>query len=195
MLEKIKSEEKCYSQFGNMSRLAKKPIVIPSGVEVKKDGNTIKVKGPKGTLTKDFRDGVTIEIGSNDVTVSYTGSDNFLTALTGTYASHIMNMIEGVTNGYTKKLILEGVGYKVALQGKELVLEIGFSHSVKLAVPEGLDVIVEKNDITISGFDKELVGSFSAKVRAQKKAEPYKGKGLHYEGEVVRRKQGKKTVA
>ncbi len=112
----------------------------------------------------------------------------------GTTAAHIRNMLAGVTTGFTKKLAIEGVGYKWEVKGKELVMALGFSHPVKMTIPEGVTVKADKGVLDISGFDKEVVGQFAANVRAQKKPEPYKGKGIHYEGEVIRRKQGKKAV-
>ncbi|MEK7068361.1 MAG: 50S ribosomal protein L6, partial [Patescibacteria group bacterium] len=115
-------------------------------------------------------------------------------ALVGTYASHIRNMLQGVTAGFTKKLLVEGVGFKWDVQGKTVNLALGFSHPVKVAIPEGLTVTADKGALTIVGFDKELVGQFAANIRALKKPEPYKGKGIRYEGEVIRRKQGKKAA-
>lgn len=177
-----------------MSRIGKRTIEIPKGIEVKKDGLKISVKGPKGTLVRDFRDDIDIVIENNEINLSAKRNDKFSKSLWGTYSSHLSNMIKGVQEGYTKKLILEGVGFKSDVVGKELVLALGFSHKVNVKIPEGLEVKAEKNNISIFGIDKELVGSFTASVRALKKAEPYKGKGFRYEGEVVRRKQGKKTA-
>ncbi|MBP9803225.1 MAG: 50S ribosomal protein L6 [Candidatus Pacebacteria bacterium] len=177
-----------------MSRIGKKEIVIPQGVEVKKDGLNISVKGPKGTLTREFRDDIEIKIEGVNVTLNVKRNDKFSKALWGTYASHLMNMIKGVVTPFEKKLILEGVGFKSELKGKELHLALGFSHPVIVAIPEGLTVTVEKNNIGVTGIDKELVGSFTASVRALKKPEPYKGKGFRYHDEVIRRKQGKKTA-
>jgi large subunit ribosomal protein L6 len=177
-----------------MSRLAKNPIVIPPKTEVSVSEGEVRVKGPKGTLAKDFDRAVKVEIGSEGVMVSAASTDSATKALTGTWASHIRNMIEGVNAGFTKKLLVEGVGFKWDVQGKTLNLSLGFSHPVKMPIPEGLVVAADKGVLTISGFDKELVGQFAANVRALKKPEPYKGKGIRYEGEVVRRKQGKKAV-
>lgn len=177
-----------------MSRIGKKEIVIPQGVEVKKDGLNISVKGPKGALTREFRDDIEIKIEGVNVTLNVKRNDKFSKALWGTYASHLMNMIKGVVTPFEKKLILEGVGFKSELKGKELHLALGFSHPVIVAIPEGLTVTVEKNNIGVTGIDKELVGSFTASVRALKKPEPYKGKGFRYHDEVIRRKQGKKTA-
>jgi len=177
-----------------MSRLAKRPIAIPAKTEVTVSGGTIAVKGPKGTLEKPLHRLVTIEVGAEGVQVSPKGSSLESRALIGTYASHVRNMIAGVNAGFAKKLLVEGVGFKWDVQGKTLNLALGFSHPVKMAIPEGLTVTAEKNTLTIAGFDKELVGQFAANIRAQKKPEPYKGKGIRYDGEVIRRKQGKKAA-
>ena len=177
-----------------MSRIGKQEILIPAGVEVKKDGAVLTVKGPKGTLTKIFRDDIEITIADKMVTLKAKRNDKFSKSLWGTYASHIKNMIQGVQTPYQKKLILEGVGFKSEVKGKELVFALGFSHPVIVKIPEGITATAEKNNIAISGIDKELVGSFTAMVRALKKPEPYKGKGMRYEDEVIRRKQGKKTT-
>ena len=177
-----------------MSRIGKQEIVIPAGVEVKKNGPVLTVKGPKGTLTKHFRDDITITIADKIVTLNTVRNDKFSKSLWGTYASHIKNMIAGVVTPYVKKLILEGVGFKSEVKGKELHLALGFSHPVVVAIPEGLTVTAEKNNLTFTGIDKEMVGAFTAEIRALKKPEPYKGKGFRYDTEVIRRKQGKKTA-
>lgn len=177
-----------------MSRIGKKQIAIPKGVEVNKNGSTFTVKGPKGTLTKEFRDDITITIADGIVSLDIKRNDKFSKSLWGTYASHIMNMIKGVETPFEKKLILEGVGFKSEVKGKEFHFALGFSHPVVVAIPEGITATAEKNNITITGIDKELVGSFAASVRALKKPEPYKGKGMRYSDEVIRRKQGKKTA-
>ncbi|HEY4494217.1 MAG TPA: 50S ribosomal protein L6 [Candidatus Paceibacterota bacterium] len=176
-----------------MSRIGKQEILIPPGVKVTQSGDTITVAGPKGTLSKVFRNDVIITVGDK-ITLNIKRNDKFSKSLWGTYASHIKNMIAGVQTPYVKKLILEGVGYKSEVKGKEFNFALGFSHPVIVKIPEGITATAEKNNITISGVDKELVGSFTAGIRALKKAEPYKGKGMRYEGEVVRRKQGKKTA-
>jgi large subunit ribosomal protein L6 len=177
-----------------MSRIGKQEIKIPAGVEVTKSGDILQVKGPKGTLKKTFRDDIDIKIASGIITLNIKRNDKFSKSLWGTYASHIKNMIEGVQNPYQKKLILEGVGFKSEVKGKEFNFALGFSHPVIVAIPEGITATAEKNNITITGIDKELVGSFTAAIRALKKPEPYKGKGMRYEDEVIRRKQGKKTA-
>lgn len=177
-----------------MSRLAKKPIVLPAKTELSVAGGVVRVKGPKGELTKPVHRLIDIASTPEGVTVSPKAKTLETRALTGTFVSHVRNMVEGVNQGFTKKLIVEGVGYKWDVAGKTLNLALGFSHPVKLAIPEGLTVTAEKNVLTITGIDKEVVGQFAASIRALKKPEPYKGKGIRYEGEVIRRKQGKKAA-
>ncbi len=178
-----------------MSRIGKQIITIPEKTEVTKNGLVITVKGPKGSLSRSFRSEIEITVADGTVTFLPKSTADILSrALWGTYASHVQNMIEGVNTGFSKKLILEGVGFKSEVKGKNLELALGFSHGVSVPIPEGLTVTAEKNNITITGIDKELVGAFSAKIRGMKKPEPYKGKGFHYDGEVVRRKQGKKSA-
>lgn len=176
-----------------MSRLAKRPIAVPPKTEVTASGSEIVVKGPKGTLTRRAHRLISVEVGAEGVQVATKGKSIEARAAVGTYASHVRNMIEGVNKGFTKKLLVEGVGFKWDVQGKMLNLSLGFSHPVKMAIPDGLTVKADKAVLTIEGFDKELVGQFAANVRAHKKPEPYKGKGIRYEGEVIRRKQGKKA--
>jgi large subunit ribosomal protein L6 len=178
-----------------MSRIGKQTVIVPAGTEVKLTGTVFSVKGPKGSLERNFNGNVAININGNEITFTpgKTG-DKKVNALWGTYASHVKNMVEGVNTGYTKKLVLEGVGFKSDVAGQVLNLALGFSHPVKVNIPSGITVTAEKNNITISGIDKELVGSFSASIRSMKKPEPYKGKGFHYADEVVRRKQGKKAA-
>lgn len=181
-----------------MSRIGKQEIIIMEGVKVNQSGLVLTVTGPKGTISKNFRDDITITITDKIITLNIKRNDKFSKSLWGTYASHIKNMIEGVVKPYQKKLILEGVGFKSEVkqngQSKDLVFALGFSHPVVVKIPEGITATAEKNNITITGVDKELVGSFTAAIRALKKPEPYKGKGMRYEGEIIRRKQGKKTV-
>jgi large subunit ribosomal protein L6 len=177
-----------------MSRIGKQEILIPTGVKVSQSSNALTVVGPKGTLSRVFRDDITITVADKLITLNIKRNDKFSKSLWGTYASHIKNMIKGVETPYQKKLILEGVGFKSEVKGKEFNFALGFSHPVIVKIPEGITATAEKNVITISGIDKELVGSFTAAIRALKKPEPYKGKGMRYENEVIRRKQGKKTV-
>jgi len=178
-----------------MSRIGKQIVIVPAGTEVKLSGVTFSAKGPKGTLTRDFPGNVTIHINGNEITFTPNKIGNRdINALWGTYASHVKNMIIGVNEGYSKKLVLEGVGFKSEVAGNSLNLSLGFSHPVKVTIPAGITVTAEKNNITVTGIDKELVGQFTSSVRAMKKPEPYKGKGFHYSDEVIRRKQGKKAA-
>ena len=177
-----------------MSRVGKKIIAIPPKTEVSMSGYVLTVKGPLGTLTKKMKQDIEITIGASEITLVPKKITLETKALWGTYASHIMNMIKGVSTPFVKKLIVEGIGFKSEVKGKNLVLALGFSHPVNVLIPETLKVTAEKNVIIATGIDKEVVGEFMASVRALKKPEPYKGKGIRYEGEVVKRKQGKKTV-
>ena len=177
-----------------MSRIGKKVITIPPKTEVSMTSGTLSVKGPLGTIQKKFKEDILITIGANEITLVPKRVTLETRALWGTYASHIMNMIAGVTSPYTKKLILEGIGYKSDVKGDKLVLALGFSHPVNVSIPSNIKVTAEKNLITVTSIDKEAVGEFVANVRSLKKPEPYKGKGMRYEGEIIKRKQGKKTV-
>jgi large subunit ribosomal protein L6 len=177
-----------------MSKVGKQIIEIPEKVEVSMQDGIFTVKSGANALVKVFKPVVEVKINGKQITLEPKAEDVFTRSLWGTYASHIKNMIEGVTKGFTKKLILEGVGFKSEVKGKELVLALGFSHPVPVLIPEGIKVTAEKNNITITGTDKEKVGEFAAKVRDLKKPEPYKGKGMRYDTEVIRRKQGKKSA-
>jgi len=178
-----------------MSRIGKKPIEIPKEVTVNIEGQVIRVKGPKGELKRDFkRDMIDIKVEGDLVKLELKKKNIQAQALWGTYASHIKNMIDGVTSGFSKGLIIEGIGYKAQAEGKNLILNLGFSHSVKMPIPNEIEMSMEKNKIRISGIDKELVGEIAAKIRLLKKPEPYKGKGIRYENEIVRRKAGKRAV-
>ena len=177
-----------------MSRIGKQNIAIPDKTTLTLKEGTLSVKGPKGELNRHFKDSIDIKIAEKEVTLAPARNDLATKALWGTYASHIVNMIEGVNQPFVKKLIIEGIGFKADVQGKNLNLSLGFSHPVIVPIPEGLTVAHEKGVLTITGIDKEMVGQFAAQVRALKKPEPYKGKGIRYETEVIRRKQGKKSV-
>jgi large subunit ribosomal protein L6 len=178
-----------------MSRIGKQIVIIPGGTDVNLSEKKLTVKGPKGTLVREFPGNITINISNNEITFTPLKTGDVDTnALWGTYASHVKNMIIGVNEGYTKKLILEGVGFKSEVSGNNLNLALGFSHPVKVTIPTGLTVTAEKNNISVTGIDKELVGQFTASVRSLKKPEPYKGKGFRYDTEVIRRKQGKKAA-
>lgn len=178
-----------------MSRIGKKPIEIPENVEIKIEDGVVGVKGPLGELSRRFNDVIDIKLSENSVILNPRKDFKGALALWGTYASHIKNMLDGVTKGFEKKLVVQGIGYKARLDGKNLVLNLGFSHPVSIKIPEHIKVSIEKDIISIFGADKETVGGFSANVRSLKKPEPYKGKGIRYENEAVRRKAGKKAVA
>jgi large subunit ribosomal protein L6 len=175
-----------------MSRIGKKPIAIPEKTSVSFDGYEIKVKGPLGELSRVVKPEIGIEIKDGAVQVTAKRADS--KPLWGTYAAHIKNMIAGVQTAYTKKLIIEGIGFKADVKGTDLVLNLGFSHPITVAIPKLLKVVSEKGTLTISGIDKEMVGGFAADIRSLKKPEPYKGKGIRYDNEVIRRKQGKKAA-
>lgn len=177
-----------------MSRIAKKPIAIPEKTEVNYASGVLTVKGPLGELKKTFRPEIEIKVENGTIALVPVRHSLDVLALWGTYASHIRNMLEGVHKAYEKKLIVEGIGFKSDVKGKELHLALGFSHQIVKEIPEGLKVTAEKNVITVSGIDVEKVGQFVAKIRSLKKPEPYKGKGIRYSDETIRRKQGKKSV-
>ncbi len=179
-----------------MSRIGKKPILVPEKVDAKIDEGIFSVKGPLGELKRDFNiGGINIAIKDNFVILNPEKETKEISALWGTYASHISNMIDGVIKGFEKKMIIEGIGYKAQLEGNKLILNLGLSHPIKMEIPEGLKIQTEKNVIIVTGIDKEKVGQFSAEIRRLKKPEPYKGKGIRYEKEFVRRKAGKKAAA
>lgn len=176
-----------------MSRLAKKPIAIGKA-DVSVSGGTLSVKGSLGTLSMRVHPSIMIAVEESGVMVTPKDASRLAKALTGTFASHVKNMVAGVETPYVKKLVLEGVGYRVEMKGKELVLTVGFSHTVPLVIPGEVTATVEKNVITLTSPNKEVLGQFAANIRRVKPPEPYLGKGIRYEGEVVRRKQGKKVV-
>ncbi len=177
-----------------MSRLAKKPIPVSSKVSIESAGGMLTVKGPKETLTKSIHSSVSINVTPEGVMVTPADSSRLGRALVGTYAAHVRAMLSGVETPWKKVLQLNGVGYKVEVRGTDIVLTVGFSHPVILAIPEDITVTVLKNTITIEGADKQRVGQFAAEVRDIKRPEPYLGKGIKYDTEVIRRKQGKKAV-
>src|SRR3989338_5685481 len=178
-----------------MSRIGKKEIAIPAGVQVTHTGLTVSVKGPKGELKRDFLPDIAITITPTTITLAPKATNVFMRSLWGTYGSHLKNMIDGVAKGYEKKLLIEGTGYKWEVTGAKMKLALGFSRPVLVDVPAGLTVKAEKGELTITGIDKEVVGSFSAYIRSLKKPEPYKGKGIRYSTEVIERKQGKRSAA
>ena len=178
-----------------MSRVGKQILTIPEKTTVTVTDGMVTVVGPLGTLTRAYRSDIAgIKVADGTVSFEKMQDNKIGRALYGTYASHVKNMIAGVNAPYVKKLILEGVGFKSEVAGKDLKLALGFSHPVIEKIPEGLTVTAEKNLITMSGIDKELVGSFAAHIRSLKKPEPYKGKGFRYDDETIRRKQGKKSA-
>ena len=175
-----------------MSRIGRKPITVPAGVEVTIDGSTVTAKGPKGTLTGTFNKNMTIAKDGDVITVTRPNDEKENRSLHGLTRTLIANMIEGVNNGYTKNLEIVGIGYRAALQGSVLDLSVGFSHKVQFTAPEGITIAVPSpNQIVISGPDKQKVGQFAAEVRGVRPPEPYKGKGIKYADEHVRRKEGK----
>jgi len=179
-----------------VSRIGKKPIPIPEGVTVTVTDNLVVVKGPRGELRRKIHEEVRAEVKDKEVVIFPVRHLRKTAALWGLSRMLIANMIEGVTAGFEKKLELEGIGYRANLEGEGvLLLQLGFSHPVRFPLPSGIQCRVEKNVITVAGIDKELVGNVAAKIRALKPAEPYKGKGIKYEGEIIRRKAGKKAVA
>lgn len=178
-----------------MSRIGKNPITIPANTHISIAEGVLTIKGPLGAIARPVHSMVSVIVEGETVTVAPLNSSKLARSLWGTFASHIKNMIAGVNKKYEKKLTLEGIGYRVEVQGRNMKFLVGFSHPVILAIPDGIDVVVEKNQITVSGIDKDAVGQFSAVIRAVKKPEPYKGKGIRYDGEYVRRKQGKKASA
>ena len=177
-----------------MSRVGKKPIEIPKGVEVKVEGSEVIGKGPKGELSQSFRPEIKVELREEKIFVLPQMETKKTKALWGLTRALIANLIFGVTEGYEKKLEIQGLGYRASIEGEDLILQIGFTHPVKIKAPGGIKFSVEKNIITVSGIDKELVGQIAAKIRKVRKPEPYKGKGIRYQGEVIRRKAGKKAA-
>ena len=176
-----------------MSRIGNKPVTIPSGVSASVEGQTIKVKGPKGQLQFVVHDDVAVKLDNNVVTVTPRVETNRARAQYGTARAQIANLVAGVTKGFEKKLEITGVGYRAAMQGKNLQLALGYSHDVIFPIPEGIQIAVPKpTEITITGSDFQRVGQVAAEIRAYRPPEPYKGKGVKYAGEFIFRKEGKK---
>lgn len=178
-----------------MSRLGKQPLTLPTGVNATFIDGVLTMTGPKGSISRTFTDDVTITLTDGTFTFAPAHDTIYARALWGTYAAHVHNMVRGVTEGFSKVLEVEGVGFRVEMKGNTLVFALGFSHPVEWTIPEGIDVAIEKNVITITGVDKDAVGQFAAVIRASKKPEPYKGKGIRYQGEQILRKQGKRATA
>lgn len=178
-----------------MSRIGKKPIEIPQEVKANIQDNKIIISGPKGALDFICRPEVIIKSAENNILVEKVGSSKKTSAIWGTTTKLIENMVEGVSKGFEKQLELNGVGFRMALQGKIINMALGFSHPVEIKIPEDIEVKIDNNIITIAGIDKQKVGQLAADIRALKPVEPYKGKGFRYVGEIVRRKEGKRAVA
>jgi len=177
-----------------MSRIGKQIITLPEKTDITVENGLVTVKGPGGELTKIINPMIEVKVADREVTLIPKRETIESRALWGTYASHIKNMVNGVNTPFQKKLILEGIGFKSEVKGDTIALALGFSHPVNVPIPSGIKVTAEKNVITISGINKEQVGEFAAKLRDLKKPEPYKGKGMRYENEVIKRKQGKKSA-
>ena len=175
-----------------MSRIGRAPIAIPAGVEVTLEGNVITVKGPKGTLTRTLNPELTVTVDAGVITVTRPNDDKYNRSIHGLNRTLIANMVTGVTEGYKKTLEINGVGYRAAKEGNKLVMNLGFSHQVFIPEVDGITIDVPNtNTVIINGIDKQLVGQFAADVRSKRPPEPYKGKGIKYSDEVIRRKEGK----
>ena len=175
-----------------MSRIGKKPITVPAGVDVKIDGTTVTVKGPKGTLTNTFNADMIIKLEGTEIIVERPSESKMHKSLHGLTRTLLNNMVEGVTNGYKKTLEIEGIGYRAAKQGKDLVMNLGYSHQVIVPEIDGITIEVPNNTtIVVNGIDKQVVGQVAAEIREKRPPEPYKGKGIRYQGERIIRKEGK----
>ncbi|NLJ46378.1 MAG: 50S ribosomal protein L6 [Treponema sp.] len=179
-----------------MSRIGKLPITIPQGVKVSVQNRTVTVEGPKGKLSQDFNDSVEVAVKDNIVEVTRKDDQKPSRAFHGLYRNLVNNMVQGVSQGFSKALLINGVGYKAELQGNILVLSLGYSNDVVVGLPKGISATVEMNGqkIVVSGYDRQLVGKFASEIRSLRKPEPYKGKGIRYETETVRKKVGKTGV-
>jgi len=178
-----------------MSRVGRKPISIPKGVDLKVSGRTVAVKGPKGELTREIREGLVVKLEDGLAVIEQTHAGKMAGALHGLTRALIQNMVEGVSQGFTKSLEIHGTGYRAAVQGQKLVLNLGHSHPIEYPIPKGIQAAVDQNRIVLSSADKELLGQVSAEIRRFRPPEPYKGKGVRYLNEHVRRKAGKSAGA
>ncbi len=175
-----------------MSRIGKIPITVPSGVKVEKNGNSVKVQGPKGTLERTFPEGINIAIDGQSLSVSPDGDGTKVAALYGLTRSLLANMVKGVSDGFERTMEINGVGYRVAVQGRKLNFSLGYSHPVEFVLPEGMTAEVDKQTVlTLKGIDKEEIGSVASRIRSLRSPEPYKGKGVKYDEEIIIRKAGK----
>jgi large subunit ribosomal protein L6 len=178
-----------------MSRIGKQLIIIPDKVEAKIDGDFIVINGPKGELKQQIHRDINIEIKKKEISIKPRKEGKEAnSAIWGTFRALIANMVKGVSDGFEKKMIFEGVGYKALVNGNKLVLNLGFSHQIEIEAPKSIQFKVDKNIIVVSGSDKQLVGQIAANIREKRKPEPYKGKGIRYEKEIIRRKAGKKAA-
>lgn len=194
MRDQKKSAVKLFVRFINsifMSRIGKRPIAIPGGVEAKIEKDCIIIKGKKGELRQALHPSIEVQIADKVIHINPKNTDKKQNALWGLYGALIANMVKGVTEGFAKQLEISGIGFKARIKDKKLILEVGYSHDVEYPMPAGIEISVEENRITVSGFDKQLVGETAAQIRAIKKPEPYKGKGIKYSNEIIRRKAGK----
>lgn len=178
-----------------MSRIGKQPIHLPEGVEAVISGSNVLIRGPKGELQREFHPNITVTKDERVLSVQPKEASRESSAIWGLTRALLFNMVKGVTEGYSKELEIQGVGYRAQVQGRNLVLSLGFSHQINFPIADGADIKVEGNIMEVSGIDKELVGQIAARIRALRKPEPYKGKGIRYKGEHVRRKVGKKAAA
>lgn len=175
-----------------MSRIGKIPVTLPQGVQVALNGSKLTAKGPKGSLDLTLADGISAKVENNSVVIARASDEQHLKAMHGTTRALVKNMVKGVTDGYVKQLEIVGVGYRAVLQGKKLNLNVGFANTIEVEIPAGVTVAVpDQTKVTVSGPDKDLVGRVAAEIRAARKPEPYKGKGVRYAGEIVRKKAGK----
>ena len=184
-------EESCFATFGRMSRVGNNPIIVPEGVKIEKNSSSLLINGPKGKLSVNLFEELDLKIDKDSIGVSVKNDDTHSRAMHGTVRQLISNAIEGVNSGFSKHLEIVGVGYNVKSQGTRLIFQLGFSHDIILELPDGIEADAQKNKLEIKGIDKQLVGQVSAKIRALRKPEPYKGKGIRYKDEYVRSKQGK----
>lgn len=178
-----------------MSRIGKQPISLPSGVTVTVSGTRVSLRGQKGELSRDISQTIRVMVNEKEIVLTPQVETKKTRALWGLSRALVQNMVTGVSSGFEKKLEFEGVGYRMNVDGANLVMQVGFSHPVKVPAPKGVSFTVEKNVIIVAGIDKELVGETAAYIRSIRPTEPYKGKGIRYQGEVIRRKAGKKAVA
>jgi large subunit ribosomal protein L6 len=176
-----------------MSRIGRKEISLPKGVEVKKDGNAVTVKGPKGTLSTQLIEGIDVKVENNVVHFTRSNDEGKSKAFHGLVRALVANNVRGVTEGFKKELDIVGVGYRAEVKGKEVVFQLGYSHPVRFAIPQGIDITVDAKSghVTITGIDKQKVGQVASEIRALREPDPYKGKGIKYSNEVIRRKAGK----